>query len=635
MKSLIKVLILSGALFTVACNWNKENEVSVLSKNFNGEIDVEQNLIFNFNKNLCPDSLLNNSWDTTKYIVFTPAIPGKFKWDGSSELSFSPERGFRPSTVYTAILTDKLLAHTHKKYYLTKENTIQFHTPYLRVEGGLAQWIRPDATPDKVAVQLNLTFNYEINPVVAAKYIKVTNGSDQLDFSAPTSTDNSKTLSLLISPPTDKDETTNVDAQLLKGMKLPGSDYSTDKDTTITISVPSRYNLTVTNLSAEHNGSEGIVSISTSQRVLETNLASHISITPNVKFTVDMTSDGFSVSSDDFNVESSYEITVDDQVEGEFGGKLKVPYDEQFTFGKLEPSISFANNKGMYLSGNGLKNVALNIVNVPNVTVTITKIYENNIENFMRGDYYYYSDDEDEGYDRNYYNTTNYGDVLWTKDYETKLLPRQNASRILHLDFEDKIRNYKGIYVVQVASDSNEWVRESKILAISDVGLIVKQERGGMMVFANSFKTAQPLEGVDISFISSNNQVLYTAKTNSNGVATFDNISKVAPGFQVSMITSRIGDDFNFVPMKRTAVETSRFDVGGKSANSAGLDAFIYGDRNLYRPNETINITTVIRDLQWQQPGEIPVKLTCLRLTEKTIKPLKKSWINRAHLKHQ
>ncbi len=40
-------------------------------------------------------------------------------------------------------------------------------------------------------------------------------------------------------------------------------------------------------------------------------------------------------------------------------------------------------------------------------------------------------------------------------------------------------------------------------------------------------------------------------------------------------------------------VATSRFDVGGRHSNSTGLDAFIYGERDIYRPGETMHAAVI------------------------------------------
>ena len=52
-------------------------------------------------------------------------------------------------------------------------------------------------------------------------------------------------------------------------------------------------------------------------------------------------------------------------LQGAFGGKMKTDYSGSVFFGKLKPSVTFINQKGMYLSSQGYKNLALNIVNIP------------------------------------------------------------------------------------------------------------------------------------------------------------------------------------------------------------------------------------------------------------------------------
>ena len=67
------------------------------------EIDPYSNLVFTFDEKVV-DEGQQNRWDTTRYVTFSPAIRGKFKWTGDQELTFSPLEPFRPSTVFSANL---------------------------------------------------------------------------------------------------------------------------------------------------------------------------------------------------------------------------------------------------------------------------------------------------------------------------------------------------------------------------------------------------------------------------------------------------------------------------------------------------------------------------------------------------
>src|SRR6185295_19790484 len=96
-------------------------------------------------------------------------------------------------------------------------------------------------------------------------------------------------------------------------------------------------------------------------------------------------------------------------------------------------------------------------------------------------------------------------------------------------------------------------------------------------------------------------------------------------GFQPAMIIAKTADDFNYLPFSSTRVNTSRFEVGGKRTNPSGLDAFVYAERDIYRPGEKINFSVIIRDRQWKNPGDIPLKMKFLMPNGKELKTFRKN----------
>src|SRR5687768_5600753 len=83
------------------------NEIRIAGTNFTDEVGQSQNLVFTFNKDIAAPGDLN-SWDSTQYVQFEPAVRGKFKWTAPNELIFSPVAGFGAATSYKAKLTDLL-----------------------------------------------------------------------------------------------------------------------------------------------------------------------------------------------------------------------------------------------------------------------------------------------------------------------------------------------------------------------------------------------------------------------------------------------------------------------------------------------------------------------------------------------
>jgi uncharacterized protein YfaS (alpha-2-macroglobulin family) len=87
--------------------------------------------------------------------------------------------------------------------------------------------------------------------------------------------------------------------------------------------------------------------------------------------------------------------------------------------------------------------------------------------------------------------------------------------------------NLKGIYLVSVNSTDEYYQNATKLVSISDIGLITKQADDELFVFANSIKTTEPISNVEIALISTNNQTIQKLTTDSKGVAVFKDFKKV------------------------------------------------------------------------------------------------------------
>ena len=619
-KFLSRLSIASLFAFSLFKLWSctTTNDVRVVDTNFKSStIEEKQNLVFHFNKKLVPDSLVNGKWDTTHYIEFEPKVLGYFKWNSGDELVFSPRFGFKPNTEYKAVLTAKLLEKNNSQKGSDKfvdDPILHFKTTSLQVIQSGSQWLK-SRDNGQVMVQLNLGFNYNVDATSTASKILLASGGRPINFSVVNS-GFSKTITLQFLPTSSSSDDADIQVSLNKGIAVAGTKSVTANDTSFIVKIPSRNRLDVTSLDAEHDGLQGVVDISLSQSVSANNINSFINIQPSVPFKAVASQHGITITSENFDPSETYKLIISKRLTSDYGGHLLTDYETEVKFGKLEPTLSFVNEKGMYLSDKGYKNLALNIVQVPKVRVSVVKVYENNIlQLFRKGTRsgYYYDEDRDEyGGSYEYYNTDDIGDTVYTKLYDVDKLPAKNAMHFLNVNFSDKLRGYNGLYVITVASTEQKWVQESKILSLSDIGLIAKKENNRVLVFANSIKEATPIAGAKISFISSTNQVVYSKETNKEGVAILEDVDKEAPGFDIGMVSAKVGDEYSFLVFNNTQIETSRFDVGGRVSNKTGLNAWIYAERNLYRPGETIHASTIVRDENWNVPGEMPVKLRLL-----------------------
>ena len=73
------------------------------------------------------------------------------------------------------------------------------------------------------------------------------------------------------------------------------------------------------------------------------------------------------------------------------------------------------------------------------------------------------------------------GDVIYEREIDTRTLPRSATSsvnRILNLDISDKLPEFKGIYHIMIRSAKDYWVRDSRFVSLSDIGMIAKEGKG-------------------------------------------------------------------------------------------------------------------------------------------------------------
>jgi len=616
--------ILIVTIFLTAC---KKNAVTLEHTNAKGEVPQVGNLIFRFNKSLMRDSLLN-LWDSTNYISFTPKISGRFRWESPDLLVFSPSQPLLPATTYSAKITSEVLRYS-KYNKVEGADNISFNTPALALENAQVVWTMPDEATRNVVPQLELFFNYKIDPAKLKEKLTIEVDGKETSFTPQTISPETKVSFRLASfKPEDRNYETKITIE--KGLKPDGGSNSITESITENLSIPSPYVLTIQNVESEHDGTEGTIRITTNQQLVETDLKSYINFDPSIQFTTEVDETGLTLRSDKFDIEKSYTVTLKQGMRGRVGGELKEESQHQVAFGELEAGINFTSKKAVYLSKHGGKNMEVKITNVPKVKLTISKIYESNLLMVDRYGYYpssaSYSYDDGEYYNEYGGNNATFGDVIYEKEIDTRSLPKSGAGKLLNISqFEDRLPEFKGIYHIQVSSMKDYWVKDSRFISVSDIGLVAKEGTDKIYVFTNSIRTAEGMNGVDVSVYSKNNQLIGTGSTNSDGVAEITYTKKDFNGFQPAMIIAKSGDDFNYLPFNSTRVNMSRFDVGGRRNNPSGLDAFVYAERDIYRPGEKINFSVILRNREWKSPGEIPVKMKFLLPNGKELKEFRKT----------
>lgn len=588
------------------------NEVKIAGTNFKEEIGQSQNLVFTFNKDLVPENQLND-WDSTQYINFEPAVRGKFKWSAPNELVFSPVAGFASATDYKAKLTDALLkqSKTDKKYDVSGE-AISFHTPYLQLVDTESWWTLSKETGRQEA-RVKLIFNYPVNTQQVAERLKLLIEDKSVSYKILPSAESKNVVLALSNTGVADNNSVPLIIKLDKGLKAQNTTYTTQEVLETTSGIPSPLHLEVSDIKTGFENNSAFIRIITTQEIVRESIENGFSLNPTATVTSEVTENGF-ILRGDFNETDTYALLINKNLKGVLGKSLEEETSRDLFFGKMPAGISFVNKKALYMTPKGSKNMGVQIVNVPKVQVKISKLYANNILNYVRSnrwEEYGYVGEEWKATGTFNYNGDdegNFSDVIVNKVVETENLPKTKGISALNIALPDD-NGRRGIYLVSVNSKEEAYLGATKLVSISDIGLIAKQGKDELWVFANSIKTNEPLSNLEITLISSNNQSVYTATTDGDGIAHIDKLSEKAPGFKLAMLTAGSKDDFNYLLLEDTRVETSRFEVEGLRDNTSGLQAFIYRQRDMYRPGETLHFNTVVRNQNWHTAAEIPLKL--------------------------
>jgi len=631
LRRLLPLLFLAvSATFSCSKKADQEQAQTTTTSTDGEEIDPYQNITFAFDEPVAP-ATQEGRWDTTRYVQFEPAIKGKFKWANEGrELVFSPYEPLRPATIFAASLRPATLPSSKQK--LTLDRT-KFHTPLVALGNVQVFYGRSDQAVGTAELRANVLFNYPVRPADLRPRLSLSQNGRPVAFTL-TAVEPDHTLGLTINQEVKPGEP--LQFTVAPGLKAVAGSQATAEPLTASTTVPEQETLQVRELTGSVLDGQPVVTLLTNQPIAVADIQALLKVEPEVQFSIEAQESGLLLRGG-FEVGKEYQISIEPGLRGALGGRLVERFSQGVSFANTTPSISFATaEKAMYLSALGARSLGLHLNGIEKVQVTVAKVYASNVQDFLRGGKQYSSesgeedelgeytgdgnpDNDENGGSYQYYDLENRGDVLFTRAYTTAALKKQNGLHLLTFNLKDLEFNapLKGLYVVRVQDTEHLWLREEKLVALTDLGLIARQNvAGDAVVFLNSIRTAQPIGGATVRFISTSNQIIGTATTNGQGVARYDSVA--GSRLRLGMVTVVKDADFSFINLPQTQVETSRFEVGGLTSNAAHYQAFMYGDRDLYRPGDTIYTNTVVRHEDWRTPpAGLPVKVRLLLPTGK------------------
>jgi len=145
---------------------------------------------------------------------------------------------------------------------------------------------------------------------------------------------------------------------------------------------------------------------------------------------------------------------------------------------------------------------------------------------------------------------------------------------------------------------------DKRLILVTDLGILTKKSVDGSQdIYVQSIHTGKPVDGASIEIIAKNGTVLFSQTSDAAGHAHFAKIEGLAREKAPLMVVVRKDGDLSFLPFNRAdrGLDMSRFDIGGakNAAVADQLTAYLFSDRGIYRPGETLHVGAIAKPASW------------------------------------
>jgi uncharacterized protein YfaS (alpha-2-macroglobulin family) len=310
-----------------------------------------------------------------------------------------------------------------------------------------------------------------------------------------------------------------------------------------------------------------------------------------------------------------YRVTVLRGLPSAGGEKLAKQENIDFLVGDSEPSLGFK-SATYVLPRDGSIGVPLYSVNVTKAKLRLLRINDRNlVQTIQRGLFLRAVDNYDA--DSIAQDT---GEEVWTGTVTVD--PQRNQRVTTLVPVSEMVPQMKsGVYLlVAERTDGGEdkyGYKATQWLIVTDYGLTTMTGDDGLHVFLRSLDTGKPVEGVTVKLYARNNGELGSGVSDGSGQAGFaPGLMRATEGRTATAVMAFGKDgDFAFLDLTRPAFDLSDRGVGGRLAPS-GADVFLYADRGVYRPGETVHLAALLRDTTGNAMDGLPLTIRLVRPDE-------------------
>ena len=520
-----------------------------------------------------------------------PDVPGEFCWTTTQELTFRPLEPWPPCSRYSVIM-DKGLQSLDDRMVAGDHITALSTTPLALLD------VRQSSLPTSGQLQLDLDFNAPVSVRDLKKCMSVKTATDQTLPVQNMYLLGKNTIRATFPLPDCKDLVVTLEQGLNSSAGPLGLEQSVTKKIHVSRA------LRILHLRAKNRPFEsGQVEVTLNAPVQPAAARDFIHIEPGMDFTVE-TRDAWSGMQHlrilgDFKAGQQYRITFTTGLVGEQDIRLENDDSRMVYFPPSRPALEFT-ARGTYLSTQGNLAIPLKTVNTGPCSVRIHRVYANNLVQLAAREAgragYYYGDI-----------TRGLGQLVAEFDLPVDA-PADTVTDCL-LNLRPWLQEKTGVFHIGIRGERGGYA--SQDVVVSDLGLSLRQSDRDMLVWVNSIRSLDAAEGAMVKIYSAENQLLLSGTTDIDGLVRLDP-SKISDDGVPFLVVVEHQDDLTCMRLDHSAVDLGGA-VGERNYLKGGYEAFLFTDRGIYRPGETMHVEAVVRNRNAECPQAFPLELTVVR----------------------
>lgn len=137
-----------------------------------------------------------------------------------------------------------------------------------------------------------------------------------------------------------------------------------------------------------------------------------------------------------------------------------------------------------------------------------------------------------------------------------------------------------------------------KMMMITDLGMTTYRAQDGILVNVRSLTSAKALKDVKLKLIANNGEVLAETKTNKEGTGSF--AKEFVTGKNALAPAKILAEGKNDYFIQNLSDDVLYLEDNQGSKSNSNYEVYAYTDRGIYRPNETVHYTALLRNKHLQ-----------------------------------